>query len=477
MASRAGHHLPFIVGREIVYCYGCQHEWYRESPSLSCPACGSDFVEIVDFENDPRSMNDGPAPRGMGGHASPHPHQPFGSDSDPEEGDIEELGYGFGSRPRPTPGARFRDASSHRRTPIDEGDVIFRRLAEILDEFGPARPMREASPGGFFPADESRSSPPTGTRIHQQTTFQNGPFGTTTRVTVTSGTFGTTPDVGSPNITTLLDQLFGSPFPAGDPARRVRTGPEPDMAFAGGPFLGGLSGLLQSLYNPQHGVQGDHVYTQEDFDRIISQLMEQSVQTNAPPPASQDAMDRLERKLVDDEILGPEGKAECTICIDELKRGQEVMVLPCKHWYHEECVVLWLREHNTCPMCRKPIEEAGGGPGHGNASGSSSSNSNNNNNNNNNSNFGGGWGGVRQGSQQGSSSRAERLNAARRRSIQAPAPPREWGSGAGWGWGMDEAQHEAHQPPSGSQTRRRSQHEAGGGGALGWLRDHWARGR
>ncbi|KAH8754799.1 hypothetical protein F5883DRAFT_572427 [Diaporthe sp. PMI_573] len=36
--------------------------------------------------------------------------------------------------------------------------------------------------------------------------------------------------------------------------------------------------------------------------------------------------------------------------------GEEVTVLPCKHWFHGECVVSWLKMHNTCPICRASIE-------------------------------------------------------------------------------------------------------------------------
>jgi hypothetical protein len=84
--------------------------------------------------------------------------------------------------------------------------------------------------------------------------------------------------------------------------------------------------------------------------------MEQSPQTNGAPPASQAAIESLQKKRVDDEMLGADGKAECTICMDEISKGAEVTVLPCKHWYHGECVVLWLREHNTCPVCRMSID-------------------------------------------------------------------------------------------------------------------------
>lgn len=37
------------------------------------------------------------------------------------------------------------------------------------------------------------------------------------------------------------------------------------------------------------------------------------------------------------------------------------LFLPCKHWFHENCVVMWLKEHNTCPICRTPIEKNDGG--------------------------------------------------------------------------------------------------------------------
>ncbi|KAM0645848.1 hypothetical protein ACHAQF_000165 [Verticillium nonalfalfae] len=54
-------------------------------------------------------------------------------------------------------------------------------------------------------------------------------------------------------------------------------------------------------------------------------MMETNPQSNAAPPASEDAIGKLQRKAVDDDMLGPEGTAECTICIDELKKGEEVV--------------------------------------------------------------------------------------------------------------------------------------------------------
>jgi Ring finger domain len=105
------------------------------------------------------------------------------------------------------------------------------------------------------------------------------------------------------------------------------------------------------------GSTGDVVWSQEEFDRIMSQLMEQSGR-NAPGPASADAISTLPKRTVDQNMIGDTGKAECTICMDEVAVGDVVTELYCKHWFHTQCITVWLNEHDTCPHCRKGIETA-----------------------------------------------------------------------------------------------------------------------
>jgi hypothetical protein len=139
------------------------------------------------------------------------------------------------------------------------------------------------------------------------------------------------------------------------------TGP-PGNREAGGnapTFARGLQELL-SLFNPAHAVAGDAVYSQEALDQIITNLMEAHPQSNAAPPASNEALAGLDRRPVDASMLDGESKTECTICIDDMNVGDLAAFLPCKHWFHEACVVLWLKEHNTCPVCRASIEKGGG---------------------------------------------------------------------------------------------------------------------
>ena len=56
---------------------------------------------------------------------------------------------------------------------------------------------------------------------------------------------------------------------------------------------------------------------------------------------------------------GKDGKLElpsCCICLSEIERGKETMLLPCGHMFHYKCCLNWLKNNNTCPMCRFEIK-------------------------------------------------------------------------------------------------------------------------
>ena len=62
----------------------------------------------------------------------------------------------------------------------------------------------------------------------------------------------------------------------------------------------------------------------------------------------------LPRILVDASMMGDQGDAECTICKGNVHLGDEVIMLPCQHWFHGGCIGPWLGISNTCPCCRCP---------------------------------------------------------------------------------------------------------------------------
>lgn len=47
---------------------------------------------------------------------------------------------------------------------------------------------------------------------------------------------------------------------------------------------------------------------------------------------------------------------ECIVCGDNLKEEQDIIILPCEHIYHVECIEPWLcKNSNKCPICRKEV--------------------------------------------------------------------------------------------------------------------------
>ncbi|KAJ5773358.1 hypothetical protein N7457_008254 [Penicillium paradoxum] len=112
--------------------------------------------------------------------------------------------------------------------------------------------------------------------------------------------------------------------------------------------------ILSAILNMDRS--GDAVYSQEELDRVITQLVENTGgASTAAPPASDNAIQSLPKKKVDREMMGVEGNAECSICMDSVELGTEVTVLPCTHWFHFACIEAWLTQHNTCPHCRRGI--------------------------------------------------------------------------------------------------------------------------
>ncbi|OMP05937.1 Zinc finger, RING-type [Corchorus olitorius] len=90
-----------------------------------------------------------------------------------------------------------------------------------------------------------------------------------------------------------------------------------------------------------------------------------------PAPASKASIEALPTIKVEGS-----GK-DCSICLEEFKINEEARQMPCKHFFHSNCVEKWLRIHGSCPVCRflMPSEEesrAGGGASDGGDEGSRS---------------------------------------------------------------------------------------------------------
>lgn len=74
------------------------------------------------------------------------------------------------------------------------------------------------------------------------------------------------------------------------------------------------------------------------------------------PPAAASAIESLPTVKLTRTHLATD--PNCPICKDEFRIDMEVKELPCKHFYHSDCIVPWLRIHNTCPICRCELQGA-----------------------------------------------------------------------------------------------------------------------
>ncbi|CAN8267941.1 unnamed protein product [Cochlearia groenlandica] len=47
-----------------------------------------------------------------------------------------------------------------------------------------------------------------------------------------------------------------------------------------------------------------------------------------------------------------EEEKRCSVCLEDFEAKETVMITPCKHMFHEECIVTWLKSKGQCPLCR-----------------------------------------------------------------------------------------------------------------------------
>ena len=51
-----------------------------------------------------------------------------------------------------------------------------------------------------------------------------------------------------------------------------------------------------------------------------------------------------------------EDKKRCTICLEDFKNNDDTIILPCIHIFHEECIKNWMKQNDSCPICKYQIK-------------------------------------------------------------------------------------------------------------------------
>ncbi|MCL7036201.1 hypothetical protein MKW94_009364 [Papaver nudicaule] len=62
-------------------------------------------------------------------------------------------------------------------------------------------------------------------------------------------------------------------------------------------------------------------------------------------------------KLNKTEYAGESGEP-CMICIEEFYKKEVVITLGCLHVFHSGCLLRWIEENRTCPLCRRSVVDS-----------------------------------------------------------------------------------------------------------------------
>nr|XP_006640102.2 PREDICTED: E3 ubiquitin-protein ligase RNF126 [Lepisosteus oculatus] len=76
-------------------------------------------------------------------------------------------------------------------------------------------------------------------------------------------------------------------------------------------------------------------------------------ENTGPPPADREKIKTLPTVQITEEHVG--SGLECPVCKEDYSVGENVRQLPCNHLFHNDCIVPWLEQHDTCPVCRKSL--------------------------------------------------------------------------------------------------------------------------
>ena len=61
-------------------------------------------------------------------------------------------------------------------------------------------------------------------------------------------------------------------------------------------------------------------------------------------------LEKLKLSTLESDLEDP-----CVICLESFNKGQDVYNMPCKHFYHKDCLYKWFKEKKSCPTCRMEV--------------------------------------------------------------------------------------------------------------------------
>ncbi|KAL5583001.1 hypothetical protein UlMin_015443 [Ulmus minor] len=141
---------------------------------------------------------------------------------------------------------------------------------------------------------------------------------------------------------------------------RRRSGLIPDHDRGSSPFVilhGQIPGLAFSTGSGPRRADLSDYFVGPGLEELIEQLTMND--RRGPPPASHSSIDAMPTIKITRAHLHTD--LHCPVCKEKFELGSEAREMPCNHIYHSDCIVPWLVQHNSCPVCRVELPAYGTG--------------------------------------------------------------------------------------------------------------------
>ncbi|CAD8088767.1 unnamed protein product [Paramecium sonneborni] len=111
--------------------------------------------------------------------------------------------------------------------------------------------------------------------------------------------------------------------------------------------------ILNQNNNLKKNQQGFASFNNNNNEIVLSQLQESDEQRLIQKRKVQN-LGRI--KFSNSDQLNQEFKL-CSICYMNYKKDEELVLLPCIHRFHHDCIFKWFITQSTCPICKIDVEQ------------------------------------------------------------------------------------------------------------------------
>ncbi|KAA8517381.1 hypothetical protein F0562_017674 [Nyssa sinensis] len=124
------------------------------------------------------------------------------------------------------------------------------------------------------------------------------------------------------------------------------------------PENGGLEEFFNQVLGFRRENGGDYFEAEGPrLEEFVEQLADRN-DRRPPPPAPESSIDAMPTIKISQRHIRSE--SDCPVCKEKFVLGSRARKMPCNHIYHSDCIVPWLLQHNSCPLCRQELVSGDG---------------------------------------------------------------------------------------------------------------------